>query len=150
MALFEEVLRTFGENTRVFVVRHGSRPVAGAIVHWRGPSLEVIWASALREANPLSANVLLYWQLVQFAIEQGCTRFEFGRCTPNEGTFHFKKQWGAEPRPLVWEYWYGRPITNVDQSPRNPKYRAAVRVWQHLPVGLTTLVGPRIVHNIPC
>ena len=150
VALFEEVLRTYAQNSRVFVVRHGTKPVAGAIVHWRGSTLEVIWASALREASPLSANVLLYWHLVQFAIEQGCTRFEFGRCTPNEGTFHFKKQWGAEPRPLVWEYWYGRPTADVDQSPRNPKYRAAVRVWQCLPVSLTTLVGPRIVHNIPC
>lgn len=150
IGLFDEVLRTFPEQSRVFVVRHEGRAVAGAIVHWRGGSLEVIWASTLREANPLCANVLLYWQLVQFAIAKGCTRFEFGRCTPNEGTFHFKKQWGAEPRPLVWEYWHARAARDVDQSPRNPKYRAAVRVWQRLPVAVTTLVGPRIVHNIPC
>ena len=34
----------------------------------------------------------------------GYRTFDFGRSTPDEGTFHFKKQWGAAP-PLHWEYW---------------------------------------------
>jgi hypothetical protein len=25
--------------------------------------------------------------------------------TPNEGTYHFKAQWGAQPGPMHWEYW---------------------------------------------
>jgi FemAB-related protein (PEP-CTERM system-associated) len=149
VSLFRETLRTFPGNSRVFCVRHNGALVAGSIVHWRGDSMEVIWASALREANPICANVLLYWHMLQFAIEQGCTRFEFGRCTPGEGPFHFKRQWGAEPRPLVWEYWHGRP-TDLDKTPHNPKYRAAVALWQRLPLGLTTTMGPRIVRSIPC
>jgi FemAB-related protein (PEP-CTERM system-associated) len=150
VSLFRETLRAFPENSRVFGVRHGDALVAGSIVHWRGDSLEVIWASALREANPLCANVLLYWHMLQFAIAQGCARFEFGRCTPGEGPFQFKRQWGAEPRPLVWEYWHGRPAVDLDKTPRNPRYRAAVAVWQRLPLGLTTTMGPRIVRSIPC
>jgi FemAB-related protein (PEP-CTERM system-associated) len=148
--LFREALRTFPDNTRVFCGYYRGLPVAASIVHWRSGSMEVIWASALRESNPVCANVLLYWHLLQFAIEQRCTVFEFGRCTPGEGPFNFKKQWGAEPRPLVWEYWYARPSVDVDKTPRNPKYKAAVAVWQRLPVGVTTIVGPRIVRNIPC
>ena len=150
VSLFEETLRTFPQRSRVFCAHHQGAPVAGAIVHWRGDSIEVIWASALREANPLCANVLLYWRLLQFAIEQGCTRFEFGRCTPGEGPFHFKRQWGAEPRALVWEYWHARPTVDHDKSPRNPKYRAAAALWQRLPLGVTRTLGPRIVRNIPC
>jgi len=148
--LFQETLRTFPNNTRVFCAHHGATPVAASIVHWRGGSAEVIWASALRESNRLSANVLLYWHTIQFAIEQGCTTFEFGRCTPGEGPFHFKRQWGAEPRPLVWEYWHAKTGTDAEKSPRNPKYRAAVAVWQHLPLAVTRVVGPRIVRGIPC
>jgi FemAB-related protein (PEP-CTERM system-associated) len=150
VSLFRETLRAFPERSRVFCALHQGRPVAAAIVHWRGESIEVIWASALREANPLSANVFLYWRLLQFAIEQRCTRFEFGRCTPGEGPFQFKRQWGAEPRPLVWEYWHARPALDLDKTPRNPKYRAAVAIWQRLPLGVTTAVGPRIVRSIPC
>ena len=148
--LFAETLRTFPERSRVFIARYREALVAGSIVHWRGDSIEVIWASALRESNTVSANVLLYWHMLQLAIGQGCTRFEFGRCTPNEGPFHFKRQWGAEPSPLVWEYWHAGPVREVDNTPRNPKYRAAVAIWQRLPVGVTTVVGPRIVRSIPC
>ena len=149
VSLFRETLGSFPDNSRVFCVRHNGSFVAGSIVHWRGKSMEVIWASALREANPICANVVLYWHMLQFAIERGCTRFEFGRCTPTEGPFHFKRQWGAEPSPLVWEYWHGRP-TDLDKTPGNPKYRAAVALWQRLPLGLTTTMGPRIVRSIPC
>ena len=148
--LFEEALATFPDNTRVFCAYHREAPVAASIVHWRGDSIEVIWASALRDSNPVSANVSLYWHLIRFAIEQRCARFEFGRCTPGEGPFQFKRQWGAEPRPLVWEYWHARPSVDVDKTPRNPKYRAAVALWQRLPLGVTTFVGPKIVRGIPC
>ena len=148
--LFEEALGAFPERTRVFCAHHRDASVAASIAHWRGDSIEVIWASALRESNRVSANVLMYWHMLQFAIEHGCSRFEFGRCTPGEGPYQFKRQWGAEPRPLVWEYWNARPSVDIDKTPRNPKYRAAVALWQRLPLGVTTFVGPRLVRGIPC
>jgi FemAB-related protein (PEP-CTERM system-associated) len=149
--LFEEALRTFPDNTRVLCVEQRHRPVAAAIVHWRGPSLEVIWASALREANAVCANSYLYWHLLQLAIHRGCHVFEFGRCTPGEGPFRFKQQWGAEPYPLVWEYWTpdGRPRPD-DLNPRSSGFSRAAAVWRHMPVSLATAVGPHIVHRIPC
>jgi hypothetical protein len=36
-----------------------------------------------------------------------------------------------------------------DLSPANPRFDLAIRVWQRLPVGLTTVIGPLIVRNIP-
>ena len=149
-ALFEEVLRTFPENSRVLCVHQGERPVAAAVVHWRRGSIEVIWASALRELNPLCANPLLYWHMLQFAIRQGCRTFEFGRCTPGEGPFQFKRQWGAEPSPLVWEHWTPGGAVREDLSPKSSTFSRASSMWRHLPVPVTTLVGPRIVRSIPC
>jgi FemAB-related protein (PEP-CTERM system-associated) len=146
---FEEVCRAFPGQTRVFVVRSNGQPVAASIVHWLGSTIQVPWASALRESNSLSANVFLYWQMVKYAVEHGFRAFDFGRSTPNEGTFHFKKQWGAEPVPLVWEYWTAAGHTMPDLSPANPRFDLAIRVWQRLPVRLTTVIGPPIVRNIP-
>lgn len=150
-ALFEEVLRTFPDNSRVVCVYRGEQPVAAAIVHWRGAWMEVPWASALREFNGMAANMLLYWRMLQLAIEQRCDRFEFGRCAPGEGTFHFKKQWGAEPSPLVWEYWMsgGRPA-QFDLHSGESSYGRAAAVWRKLPLGVSNLIGPRIVRGIPC
>jgi FemAB-related protein (PEP-CTERM system-associated) len=146
---FDEVLAAFADGARVFVVSTAERPVAASIVVWHGATMEVPWASALREYNPLCPNVLLYWHMLRFAIEQRCTVFDFGRSTPNEGTFHFKRQWGAEPQPLVWEYWMadGRPVP--DLSPKNRKFSVAIRAWQRLPVRVATWLGPHIVRHIP-
>jgi hypothetical protein len=118
-------------------------------VHWHGRRIEVPWASALREFNPLCPNVLLYWTMIQLGIRQHCTTFDLGRSTPNEGTFQFKKQWGAVPRQLVWEYWTAPGQEAPDLSPANPKFDLAIRAWQRLPVPVATALGPHIVRNIP-
>lgn len=146
---FREVLSAFPTRSRVFVVRHAGRPVAASIVHWHGSTIEVPWASSIREFNPLCANVLLYWRMLQSAAERGLRVFDFGRSTPNEGTFHFKRQWGAEPRELVWEYWAASGASVPDLSPKNPAFALAIRVWQRLPLPVATTLGPRVVRNIP-
>ena len=147
--LFAEVLSTFPQTSRAFVVRHQGRPVAGSVVVWHKGTAEVPWASTLRTANPLSANVFLYWQMLKFCIGQGVRSFDFVRSTPNEGTFHFKKQWGAQPHELVWEYWTSPGTRVPDMSPKNPKFDLAVRAWQRLPLSVASSLGPHIVRHIP-
>ena len=146
---FREVLAAFPGETRIFVVALHGRPVAASLVHWHGHRIEVPWASSLREFNPLCANVLLYWEMVKFAVESGFTTFDFGRSTPGEGTYHFKKQWGADARELVWEYWTRTGQALPELNPKNPKFQRAIRAWQRLPLPLTRLIGPAIVRNIP-
>ena len=146
---FEAILAEFPDAARVFVVRKGSLPIAGSItIQWRG-TIEVPWASSLREHRDSSPNMLLYWTMLQHGIAAGCSTFDFGRSTPNEGTFHFKKQWGAEATPLAWEYsmMNGKPMP--DQSPANPKFRMAIETWKRLPVPVATWLGPGIVRSIP-
>jgi FemAB-related protein (PEP-CTERM system-associated) len=148
--LFEEVLRTFPDSSRIVCVFRGEQPIAAGLVHWRGAWMEVPWASALREHNATSSNVFLYWQMIQLAIANGCRQFEFGRCAPDEGTFQFKKQWGAEPSPLVWEYWTRGGSIEFDLTPQSGKYGRAAAMWRRLPVPVATALGPRIVRGIPC
>lgn len=145
-ALFERA--TASLDARVFVARVDRTPVAASItLRWRG-RVEVPWASSLRAHADKSPNMLLYLTMLQSAIEHGAAEFDFGRSTPNEGTFHFKTQWGARPTPLVWEY-VGLTGAAPDVSPANPRYRAAIRLWQHLPVSVASLLGPPIVRHIP-
>jgi FemAB-related protein (PEP-CTERM system-associated) len=146
---FRHVLTTFPDETRAFVVRMDGQPVAASLVHWYRDTIQVPWASALREFNPLCANVFLYWQMVEFAVGRRFRVFDLGRSTPGEGTYHFKKQWGAQPCELVWEYWTapGHPVPEL--NPKNPKFDAAIRVWQRLPVRVATVLGPHVVRNIP-
>jgi CelD/BcsL family acetyltransferase involved in cellulose biosynthesis len=110
--------------------------------------IEVPWASSMRGESDKAPNMLLYWSMLRDAVARHATTFDFGRSTPGEGTYHFKRQWGAEARPLVWEY-LGETGELPDRAPSNPRFRAAIAVWQRLPVFVATWCGPRIVRHIP-
>jgi len=148
-AFFDEVLTAFPDSARVIVVRQGATPVAAGIVLGDGETVEVPWASSLNEFRSLCPNHALYWFVMQWAIEHGFRVLDFGRSTPDEGTFHFKRQWGAVPTALCWEYVLFNGARMPDQSPKNPKYRAAIDLWKRSPLWLTNAVGPRIVRSIP-
>jgi FemAB-related protein (PEP-CTERM system-associated) len=146
---FAQVLELLPHHSQVFCVFAGERPVAASIVCRDREAAEVPWASSLREYNQFSPNMLLYWSMLRDSVERGLRTFDFGRSTRNEGTYHFKRQWGAEPTELVWEYWTAPGAPVPDMSPRNPKFERAIAVWQRLPLPVTMLLGPSIVRNIP-
>lgn len=146
---FAEVIDTFPDSSRVCLVDHGDTTVAGAITLSHRHALEVPWASSLREFRNQCPNNLLYWRIIEHAIETRQTTLDFGRSTPNEGTYHFKEQWGAEPRPLHWEYALSGDAGLPDLSPANPRYRAAIALWTRLPLTVTNWLGPHLVRSIP-
>ncbi|HXH26024.1 MAG TPA: FemAB family XrtA/PEP-CTERM system-associated protein [Vicinamibacterales bacterium] len=148
-ALFDEALGRLPIDGRVFVVRDGRRAVAAGIwLGWRDTVL-VPWASSLRESRSLCANVLLYWTMLEAAIQASYALFDFGRSTPDGGTHRFKRQWGAIDVPLHWEY----PLVGTggvpDHGPTSPRLRVWVAAWQRLPLRLANAVGPEITRQLP-
>jgi len=148
-AFFEAVLTTFPDRTGLTLIRHGKVTVAGALTVRHRDTLEVPWASSLRSYRASCPNNLLYWTVIERAIESGCRTFDFGRSTFGEGTYEFKRQWGAVASPVNWEYALLGGDTLPDQSPANPRFKQAIALWKRLPVTFTTLVGPSIVRSIP-
>jgi serine/alanine adding enzyme len=146
--LFDEVLETFAGAASIHVVRRQGRPIAAGLTYRHGSTVEVPWASSIRDYNSLCPNHLLYWSVIETAVQDGCSILDFGRSTPGEGTFKFKEQWGAGPVPLHWEYRLIEGTSVPDVSPTNAKYRLAIEVWKRLPLPLTTRLGPRIVRGI--
>lgn len=146
--LFAAILRHFPNEAELCVVRAGQEPAAAALLlHGKGVT-EVPSASALREYNSICANMLMYWNLLDRAIQRGQGVFDFGRSTVDCGTHKFKKQWGAVAEPAVWQY-YVRQGSAGDLRPDNPRYQRLIRIWQRLPVRLTRWIGPTIVRGIP-
>jgi hypothetical protein len=74
---------------------------------------------------------------------------DFGRSTPDEGTYRFKEQWGARPVRLHWEYCLLRGDAVPDQSPKNKKFELAIEAWKRCPLWLANRLGPPIVRGIP-
>jgi FemAB-related protein (PEP-CTERM system-associated) len=146
---FAEVLAAFPERARIHVVSNEITPVAAGLTFETRGTVEIPWASSVRDFNALCPNHLLYWSMLEGASARGCSTFDFGRSTPHEGTYKFKEQWGAEPVPLCWEYGLlvGSDLPN--SSPTNPKYRLAIAMWKKLPLGVANRIGPMIVRAIP-
>ena len=146
---FSAIVDALPEHTRVFVVRLQGKPLAAGLTVARGTGLEIPWAASLRSANALGVNMLLYWNVLEYACERGFKTFDFGRSTPDSGTYRFKKQWGAEPGQLYWHYWLRNGSEPPRLNPANPKYHFAVSAWRRLPLALANRLGPLIVRNLP-
>jgi serine/alanine adding enzyme len=147
---FQNILREFSEATWICsVYNKNEEPVASGFLVGLRETMEIPWASSLRAFNRLSPNMLLYWSVLKFACDQGYEHFDFGRSTPEEGTYKFKEQWGAKPVQLYWHYWLRDGSELPEINPKNPRYQFAIRAWQKLPVSLTKIVGPWIVKNLP-
>ncbi len=104
-AMFSRILDLFPEAARIFVVYLDDRPTAGSLTLGYRGVLEVPVASSLREFNREAVNMLLYWSMLEYGIQNEYTIFDFGRSTRDSGPHRFKKQWGATASPLTWHYW---------------------------------------------
>lgn len=148
-SFFGKILEVFPKDAHICVVSHQETPVAAGFLYGFRSSLEIPWAASDKRFNKLSPNMLLYGKVLEYACEQGFQLFDFGRSSPDSGTYRFKEQWGAQPHQLYWYYWMkdGRDVPQL--NPQNPKYALAIRLWQTLPVAVANFLGPHIVKHLP-
>jgi FemAB-related protein (PEP-CTERM system-associated) len=147
-ALFAAILEQFRDRVEICIVRAGKVPVAAALLTHGWGVTEVPSASSLRSYNHTSANMLMYWHLLQRAVERGQDVFDFGRSSQDSPTMRFKKQWGASPSPSEWQFYLRRGELGGMQK-ESPRYQRMIRIWQRLPLSVTRLLGPAIVRGIP-
>lgn len=146
---FRTILMTFPKETAVCSVSWNGRVVAAGFVYSFREMMEIPWASSDRRFDRLAPNMLLYSSVLEYACQQGCKVFDFGRSTVDSGTYRFKEQWGAKPVPLYWYYWLRDDTPLPDLNPHNPRYRLAISLWQKLPLPIANVLGPHIVKYLP-
>jgi len=148
LAFFRNFLEAFPNTSEILLVRHGEKPVGAGISIYFKNTVEVPWASSLREYFAYCPNNLLYWEAVRRACERDCQEFHFGRSTVGSGNYFFKKQWGAQDKQLYYLYWLAEGNKMPDFDPHSSKYRLAVALWRRLPLALANVLGPWIVRGI--
>lgn len=148
-SFFAKILTDFEQESTLIVLQHDGRPVSAGFLLASNETLEIPWASTLREANKLNANMLMYAEILCFAIKNQYRYFDFGRSSKDSGTYQFKKQWGALEKQMHWHYFLkpGEPLPML--NPNNPKFSLLIQIWRKLPVFVTNLIGPAIVKNLP-
>ncbi len=146
---FEKIIKYFGNSAKIGMVYQNDIAVGTGIILRVGHRMSIPWASTIRAYNHLGPNMLLYWNFLKFAVDNGCTNFDFGRSTPNEGTYRFKKQWGAKPVPLNWYniYLKGSPPQSASDHLSNRR-ELAQKIWPQIPLSLANLLGPLIRKHI--
>ena len=146
--LMKLVLQEFSENTQLIVIYKEKIPLACSLIVVFKDIVENPWASALKEYNPLSPNMLLYWTMLEYACKNGYSFFDFGRSSVDQGTYKFKEQWGAEPTPLHWHLFVLNGHQVTDRESEKAKFDKAIEYWKKLPVFTTRLIGPYIRKHI--
>ena len=109
LQLFRSLIGSKSLRTGIIVVYLQSRPVAAAIVLQHNETIYNPWASSLRSYRPFCPNMLLYWSMLEYAVQHRCRWFDFGRSSPDAPTCRFKVQWGAKMEPLVWHIFSRKP-----------------------------------------
>lgn len=151
--LFRIILKTFKENSFVMTIYKGKTPVAGALALIHQDTIEIPCVSSLRNWNRYEANTYLYWSLIQFSINQGLSKFSFGRSPKGSGTHEFKRRWGAVPHELPYNYicinsnW--EDYNNHHGEHKGKSRSLATDLWAKLPLSMTRHLGPRILRQLP-
>ena len=146
---FRSIVETFSKEVRLCVVSLKGMPLASGLLYGFRSMLEIPWAASDKRFSRLAPNMLLYSAVLEFACREGFTEFDFGRSSVDSGTYRFKQQWGAHPRQLYWYYWLSGGQSVPELNPDNPKFKAAISVWQHLPLPVANIIGPHIVKYLP-
>jgi FemAB-related protein (PEP-CTERM system-associated) len=148
MRLMRNVMETFSDRARFCIVFKEKQPVAASLILGFRDILENPWASSLREYKHMSPNMLLYRTMLEYGCERGFCKFDFGRSSPDEGTFKFKNQWGAKAKPLHWYYISYKERAERQEPMDKARFSLLINYWQQLPVCLTKVIGPQIRKNI--
>lgn len=159
-AWIRQILRCFGNRAVLFIVKLPDQtPAAGGILLCHPNMVSVPWASSLRRFNRWNPNMMLYWSFLKYAANNHYPLFDFGRSTPDEGTYSFKKQWGAVPSPLHWAYFNTldsleaqavQPVPALSVLPSgSAKRKLAASVIMKLPVSISKMVGTLTRKYIP-
>lgn len=141
------VVAAYGNRARVGLVYTPDGVLAaGGVILLHGQTVTIPWAASLQRFNRLNPNMLLYWTFLAFAADNGFTKFDFGRSTFGGGTYRFKKQWGAQPLILDWQFFSPNGVCSPSSSNVvKSKSRVGLEaVWRRLPMNFCKSVGPLV------
>ncbi len=141
--MIRNMLESFGDAARLFVIYHESHPVACSFTTGFGDTLYNPWASFKRPYQRIAPNMMLYWEMLRYAVANGYRTYDFGRSTADEGTYKFKQQWGAKPQQLYWYRTGSRGTTDTATGTIDSrKKQLFIKYWRMVPLPITAAIGP--------
>ncbi|MEO6152286.1 MAG: FemAB family XrtA/PEP-CTERM system-associated protein [Croceibacterium sp.] len=145
-ALFTAVIEMLDAD--ILTVWDGDVPVASVLSLYHGGAVLPYWGGGTAQARGLRANDRMYFELMRHAHQRSCTRFDFGRSKTGSGAFHFKRNWGFEPEPLVYSTWTAPGAQQRDADPTSARHAGRIEAWKRLPLSVANRLGPVIARGL--
>lgn len=140
LAFFRNIQKQFPEDVYISEALYEGKTIASLFMMRFGPMLTSGYSTSLQQYFKLSPNNYTYWNSIRFAYENGMKYFDFGRSPIGSGVYQFKNAWGAGNVPLVYSYHPEKKMAPVPQA----RYGTFARLWKHIPLGMTDVLGPRV------
>lgn len=141
---FKRLMHNFDRDIFCVCIKNDQKiTYAAALIIFFNNECYVPFAASNFKERHNNSNMLLYWELIKFAINRQAKTFVFGRSSPHSGTYKFKAQWGGDIIPLYYEN-----VKNGDihQSSSGHLYHSSMfsffsKLWRLMPSILTTRFG---------
>ena len=147
---FRELVREFGGDTYVHIVRQNRRPLAAVMSLAFRDTLIAYYAGTDTGADrSYKASNFMYLALQEWAVRKGFRTFDFCRSRADSGAFAFKCHQGFEPRQLHYRYHLVRSRRLPSFTPSNPKTRILRSTWAKLPRWLARRASRHIARYLP-
>lgn len=100
---FAKILDSFGKNARLYLACCEEKAIAGALAVRFGDKVWFFYGGSLNSGRNLMPNYLLQWEMIRWAIESGCSVYDFrgvsGNLNPDSplyGLYRFKKGFNGD------------------------------------------------------
>lgn len=145
----DALLAEFAAQAEISIVEHRGEAVAALVGFYFHDAVLPYYAGATDAARATRAFDYLYWSVMRRAAGKGFRRFDFGRSKIGSGAYHYKKLWGAEPRPVSYSVKLINASAMPDVNAANPKFALFAKLWPHLPQPVANSLGPLLAPNFP-
>ena len=136
MSFFHKLLDNYNENQiKIFIIKYNSVPIGSSLYLSYNGFSEVILASTLRKYNYLSTNMMMYWEMIVYSIENGNSIFSFGRSDLGSTQLRFKKQWGVRILPISYLNSKGSMLSLKELK------NIFNKIWRIIPYSISKRIG---------
>ena len=145
---FRILKEVFGEQCEIRVVYKDTIAISTVMSFYFRDEVLPYYAGGTLAARNYSAFDFMYWDLMQDVCQRGIRIFDYGRSKIGTGPYHFKKNWGFTPVPLMYQYRLVKAKAVPEINPLNPKYQFFIKAWRKLPLPIANTIGPWLARSL--
>ncbi|MBE0436023.1 MAG: FemAB family PEP-CTERM system-associated protein [Methylomicrobium sp.] len=139
---FQILQDVFKDQCEILTVEKDGQLIASVMSFYFKDEILPYYGGGNDQARSVQGNDFMYWEVMRRAVDKGVKTFDYGRSKVGTGSYRFKKHWGFEPEPLIYEFHLVKADRLPDINPLNPKYRLFIAAWKRLPLPVSRVVGP--------